>query len=70
MEGMNSNNVPVAPPLPPVRLAVNIDPKIVQELLDACRSGQADQVNSLFMYDVMSMCYCLAGSAFVQMLFV
>jgi hypothetical protein len=49
MEGMNSNNVPVAPPLPPVRLAVNIDPKIVQELLDACRSGQADQVRCLCM---------------------
>ena len=44
MAGNNTNQIPLAPPLPPVILAVNIDLKIVQELLDACRSGQADKV--------------------------
>ena len=44
MAGNNTNQIPLAPPLPPVILAVNIDQKIVQEMLDACRSGQADKV--------------------------
>ena len=57
---MSENQIPLPPPLPPVKLVVNIDPKIVQELLHACRSGQAGQV--CLTYDVI--CYCLAGSAF------
>lgn len=49
MAGNNTNQIPLAPPLPPVILAVNIDLKIVQELLDACRSGQADKLQSLML---------------------
>jgi hypothetical protein len=44
MAQMNTNQIPLAPPLPPIIPEVNIDPKIVQELLQACRSGQADEV--------------------------
>lgn len=40
----NQNQIPFPPPLPPVIPAVNIDPKIVEELLHSCRSGLADKV--------------------------
>lgn len=39
------NQIPIAPPLPPVLVpAVNIGPKIVEQLLDACRFGDSDKV--------------------------
>lgn len=47
MEQNNVNLIPIAPPLPAVIPVVNFDPKIVQELLDACRFGQAEKVRCI-----------------------
>ena len=49
MERDNINQIPIAPPLPPVIPPVNIEPNIVQELLDACRLGLAEKVRCVQM---------------------
>ena len=60
------NQIPVPPPLPIVIPTVNIEPKIVEELLNACRSGHAEEVRFLHMtycyYSLDYVLYLLANS--------